>query len=164
MILLRTAIGVGSAALTLALTGAAASAVDITTTTATDSALTVSGGDARPDTTIVVTAATGSGPEIDVASCAAAVGPAGTWSCELTGLRPGAWTLNAAGTDADGHAETTPLRGLQVGPGGPPAEPPALATTGGSPNTPLAVAGAALLVLGAGLLHRVRRLRVAKPQ
>ncbi|GIF62716.1 hypothetical protein Ais01nite_07510 [Asanoa ishikariensis] len=164
MILLRTAIGIGSAALTLALTGAAASAVEITTATPSGPTLAVSGGDARPGTTVVVTGATGSGPEIDVASCDAPVGAGGTWSCELTGLRPGAWTLNAAGTDADGHAETTPLRGLQVGPGGPPVDPPELATTGDSPNTPLAVAGAALLALGAGLLHRIRRLRVAKPQ
>ncbi|MEV4534144.1 LPXTG cell wall anchor domain-containing protein [Asanoa sp. NPDC049518] len=165
MILSRTAIGLGAAALTLAVTGTAASAVEITTATSTDGdALAVSGGDARPGTTVVVTGATGSGPEIDVASCEAPVGAGGTWSCDLTGLRPGAWTLNAAGTDADGHAETTPLRDLQVGAAGPPAEPPALATTGGSPDTPLAVAGAALLLLGAGVLHRVRRLRVPKPQ
>ena len=165
MIVLRAAVGVGCAALTLTLAGAPASAVEITSAAATGPALTVEGGDARPGTTVVVTAATGSGPDIDVASCDARVGDTGTWSCALTGLRPGAWTVNAAGTDTDGHAETTPLRAADVGRAGTPAERPALATTGRPLNTPLAVAGAALLALGAGLLHhRRRRLSVPKPQ
>ncbi|SNS67367.1 hypothetical protein SAMN05421812_101355 [Asanoa hainanensis] len=155
--LLRTAIGLGSAAIVLALTGTAASAVEITTTNADGVALTVSGGDARPGTTVVVTGATGSGPALDVASCAAPVGPGGSWSCELTGLRPGAWTLNAAGTDDDGAAETTtPLHGVQVGPG----DPAALARTGApTDHLPLAAAGAALLALAVSVLYRVRRLR-----
>ncbi|GIF51006.1 LPXTG-motif cell wall-anchored protein [Asanoa ferruginea] len=161
MILLRTAVGLGAAALALGLAGGAASAVDITTpvggATASGADLLVSGRAARPGTTVTVTAAAGSGPSIDVASCDAAVGDAGTWSCALSGLAPGSWTLNAAGTSANGAAETTPLRSFRVGPGGPPDAPQALATTGDALNTPLATAGVALLALGAGLLYRERR-------
>ncbi|HEV7709654.1 MAG TPA: LPXTG cell wall anchor domain-containing protein, partial [Asanoa sp.] len=158
MILLRTAVALGAATLSLGLAGAAASAVDITTpvggATASGSDVMVTGGAARPGTTVTVTAAAGSGPNIDVASCDAPVGGAGTWSCGLTGLGPGNWTLNAAGTNTNGAAETTPLRSFRVGPGGPPDAPPALATTGDALNTPLATAGAALLALGAGLFYR----------
>jgi len=165
MIMLRTAVGLGAAALTLALAGAAAGAVEITRTAASGAELIVSGGDARPGTAVAVTAATGSGPAIDVASCEAAAGDAGAWSCTLSGLGPGLWTVNAAGTDAGGGAETTPQRTVRVGPGGQPAEPPALATTGTPLNTPLAAAGAALVAVGAGLLYRDRRrLRVPKAQ
>ncbi|HTF11205.1 MAG TPA: LPXTG cell wall anchor domain-containing protein [Asanoa sp.] len=161
MILLRTAVALGAATLALGLAGAAASAVEITTpvggATASGSDVTVAGGAARPGTTVVVTAAAGSGPNIAVASCDASAGGEGTWSCALTGLGPGAWTLNAAGTNANGAAETTPLRSFRVGPGGPPEAPPALATTGDALNTPLATAGAALLAVGAGLFYRERR-------
>jgi LPXTG-motif cell wall-anchored protein len=161
MIFLRTAVALGAATLALGLAGAAASAVGITTpvdgATASGSDVLVAGGAARPGSTVVVTAAAGSGPNIDVASCDAPVGDTGTWSCALTGLGPGDWTLNAAGTNTDGAAETTALRDFRVGPGGPPDAPPALATTGDALNTPLATAGAALLVLGAGLFYRERR-------
>ncbi|MEV4621592.1 LPXTG cell wall anchor domain-containing protein [Asanoa sp. NPDC049573] len=161
MSLLRTAVALGAAAVTLGLTGAAASAVDITTpvggATASGDEVLVTGTAARPGSTVVVTAAAGTGPDIDVASCDAPVGDAGTWSCALTGLAPGSWTLNAAGTNPDGAAETTPLRGFRVGPGAQADAPPALATTGDALNTPLATAGAALLALGAGLFYRGRR-------
>ncbi|GIF54011.1 hypothetical protein [Asanoa iriomotensis] len=151
MILLRTAVALGAAALTLALPAAAASAVEVTGVTVDGASATVSGAAARPGAAVVVTAATGSGPDIDVASCGGSAGAAGTWSCVLTRLGPGRWTLSAT----DG-TETTPLRAFQVGPGGPPADPPALATTGDPLDLPLTVAGAALLALGAGLLWRSR--------
>ncbi|MEV0719787.1 LPXTG cell wall anchor domain-containing protein [Asanoa sp. NPDC050611] len=156
MTLLRTAIVTGAAALTLALSAGPARAIELTGVSVAGTAATVSGGAARPGATVVVTAATGSGPEIDVVTCGATATAAGTWSCLLTGLRPASWTVSASD-----HVAATPLRGFQVGSGGPPADPPELATTGGSVNLPLAAAGAALLAVGAGLR---RRSRVPKAQ
>ncbi|GIF78106.1 hypothetical protein [Asanoa siamensis] len=162
MTLWRTAAGVGAAALTLALAGGSpAAAIEVTTVTAAGATATIAGGDAKPDTTVVVTASTGSGPHIDVASCGATVDEAGTWSCDLTKLGLGEWTLSAAGTDASGAAETTALRGFLVGPGGPATDPRTLATTGTPRNLPLAAAGAGLLALGVALLYRRSRTRRA---